>query len=177
MKDVNIFIDLDGVLAGFDEAMLTHFGVGGRDTMLTSAERWELINQREADGHDWFVELPLKIGALEMLEQIRRLHSRVCILSATGNEFFKHRAQKELWCRQQGINKFVDDIIIVPRAECKQFYASGHSILIDDEWHRCVKPFIERGGWGILHTTPEHTMEQLRAILQGHFVCAKSELG
>ncbi len=168
MKEYDIFIDLDGVVAGFDEAMLSNFGVG-KESMLSSAERWALINEYEAGGKEWFLDLPLKPGAIQMLEQIWNVadRHRICILSATGNQFFKHSSQKGVWCRLAGVTRFVNDLIFVPKAECKQFYANDHSILIDDNWDRCVKPFIDRGGWGIHHLHPELTMQKLRAILEG----------
>lgn len=164
-----IYIDMDGVLAGFDEHMIATFGIM-KEQRLSSAERWARINEYEASGHKWFADLPIKAGALAMVRDIYKLVKagtvgRAVILTATGNNFWVHKQQKVWWVVNSDIGSHVSDIIVVPKAECKQYYANNRSVLIDDNWDRCVEPFIERGGFGIHHLQPELTMMKLNNII------------
>lgn len=168
-----IYIDMDGVIADYDGAMLRHFGVG-EESMLTSAERWVLINDYEAAGGQWFLDLEPTVYASRLLSTVDGLKKlrgvdRVVVLSATGNDFFKHSKQKKNWLLKTGAWTLFDDVIVVPKAECKRLYANPQSLLIDDNWERCVRPFIEAGGWGIHYTDLQQCILKLDAILNGQF--------
>jgi 5'(3')-deoxyribonucleotidase len=175
-----IYVDFDGVLADFDGAMLENFGVG-KESMLTAERRWALINDYERNNSvrinpEWFGDLELMPDSVDLMRFLCKLRDdsegsmRLVGLTATGNDFWRHAFQKRRWAHEGIFEDFpFDEVITVPKAEVKQFYADPNAILIDDNWERCVKPFIERGGRGILHLNARLTIRKIQFILDGNF--------
>lgn len=166
MKPSIIYCDLDGVLADFDGAYERHFGLKRAVVDHKSdQEFWEKITLfRVSKGGKvgWFDNLyPMK-DYIVLWHYLLSCGVPVALLTATGLD--RERATEEK-------NKWIDfwlgkDVVplFVSTGKDKYKYATKTSILIDDT-AKCIIPWIDAGGTGILHTSAEDTIKQLKVIM------------
>lgn len=151
-----IYVDMDGVLADFEAAILALYGREGLDAQAHRDDFWKRLCVEDRV----FTHMkPIEEG-LRMVADLRNAGIPVCILTSTGG--MPHHndiaCQKLFWLRMHGLAD-------VPVAFCmntkgKGAYASAGAVLIDDrakvldEWYRW-------GGVGELFTR-----DQAAAIAQ-----------
>lgn len=156
MKDVTLYLDMDGVLADFHKAYTK------LDPALADRKKF-----REAVvTYRIFEDLEFMPDTQELLNHVSKLNGvDVQILTSMGTfDPFQGncaRNQKMLWLNKHNIPYKPN---FVRCKEEKAQYATPTSILIDDSIG-CITPFNAAGGHGILHKTAKETIEVLDSTI------------
>lgn len=153
-----IFFDSDGVVANFELHYADYFG--HTHDSVSDDQMWKHINSY----HDFFKNLPLIEGAKETIEKYRKTH-QVIILTACPKSNYTHAAlQKKLFFQE----KFDRDLWVLPVLGGKNkalFMQKAGDVLVDD-FAKNIKPWMELGGFGIVHKTWEKTNQELENYLK-----------
>jgi len=117
---------------------------------------------KEADKEGFFENLEPMDGARMMLVKAREITGDLPNILTAPTEKNPERCAKEkhAWMSKhfQGLfNEFICD-------KDKFQHASPHSILIDDR-EKYLNPFMDHGGIGILHKSPQNSMKMLEKII------------
>ena len=100
-----IYFDMDGVLA-----------------------RWRSVSVEETYRKGFFLEAPVDLLVLQLVNHLISAGMDVRILSAAYNA--QARKEKKLWLQNVGLG-FID-VVFVPYGESKANYVTGKAILVDD---------------------------------------------
>jgi len=160
IDNVIVYVDLDGVLADFEGAVLDRFGKKMRD--IPRNVLWTKIKHYNDNVEPWFYSLPKKHDADILWSFVTDNFSNVQILSASGTTPKDAPGQKKAWVGQH----FGWDITsnIVSSASEKAAFARPHALLIDD-MAKAVNPFINAGGMAVLHSDAKKTISALNVML------------
>lgn len=164
-----LFVDMDGVLADFIRGVERAFQVVHGDQVQYSEERyeqdkkfqsmvWKTIQAYQQMGHEFWYDLELMDDALTLWNYVKPYTPE--ILSATGQERFESGNQKIKWIAQKIGNVKVN---LTQKASEKAQHAQPNYILIDDKL-KAINPWIDAGGIGILHTSANSTIQQLKKL-------------
>lgn len=127
---ISIFVDLDGVIASFDEPFESNYGEFGKESFKKFCD----------DGG--FLDLPLLPNAKRLIDEISRHDVNVEILSSLGNYNLKQVAeQKVIWLKKHNINWHPN---FTQHKGLKKKFANLTSVLIDDKLIN-VADFRENG--------------------------------
>lgn len=163
-EDYKIYVDLDGVMADF---------VGGVRKLLNgdySEEQyeadskyrnkmWKALGEYQKQGGEFFYELGPMADASTLWSYVARYNPEV--LTAAGNPEYNADQQKRRWVSENiGPNVKVN---VTRKSRDKAQYADKNHILIDDK-EKSINPWIAAGGIGILHTSAEDTIAQLKKL-------------
>lgn len=160
MLKYKIYIDLDGVLADFDKKVLDAFG-----KTIPEFEKkvlWQKITQYDSTVEKFFETLELMDGAHRLIQFIKEQFDEYEFLTASGFTPHDVADQKRKWA-----TKHFDGIKcnVVRKSENKAMFANPESILIDDR-SKSIDPWTMAGGIGILHTSVDGTIRQLKELLK-----------
>lgn len=163
MEHKRIFVDMDDVIAGFNDHYLANFGKDLRISgAVTDEELWDNVHDYPGE---FFYDLPVMDGARDGLKWIKDQGYEVVYLTACPAENYENVAtQKHDWIRL-----ILEDerSLVVPivggknKARLVQFQGD---ILIDD-FHKNTTAWEASGGRAILHTDWPSTLEALRQML------------
>ncbi|AGR47829.1 hypothetical protein SmphiM12_197 [Sinorhizobium phage phiM12] len=152
-----IYIDSDGVCADFEtfyEEAFQH-----RHDSVTDEEMWRNIN---AHGR-FFSMLPLIDGTLEFIERFKKTHNIVILTACPKSDYQRSALQKKAWFKT-----FVDpDLMVLPVLGGKNkflFLQNPGDVLIDD-FEKNIVPWIEAGGFGVVHKDWKTTTEIVERYL------------
>ena len=161
IKNILVYVDMDGVVADFDAAMLDRFGVSADD--ITRKEKWEKISGYNDDVEPWFLSLQPMADAKELWDFLTSNFERVEILTASGVTLDDAPKQKCEWIK----DNFGPDVRVnvVKKSKDKAVYAEKNTILIDDRG-KAVYPFIAAGGKGIVHINAAITIKSLKFMME-----------
>lgn len=153
---MKLFLDLDGVLADFDQGFYDRFGSMPADH--SDGNMWKLIN----GSGTFFADLPLMKDAKYLFDVLNQLYD-VVILTACPRSNYKTAAlQKRQWIR----DNISDTVMILPvmgGANKGLFMDQLGDILIDDMEKNCIA-WNELGGVSIQHQTVSKTLNELDGI-------------
>ena len=153
---ITLYLDMDGVLADFTKEYMKH------DPEMKDRKRF-----REAVLNDKiFTKLDFMPDTRELLNHVSKLHGvNVEILTSMGThdpfQANEARYQKLQWLEKHNIPYRAN---FVHNKKEKAQYATPTSILIDDSVG-CVSPFIEAGGYGILHVNASDSISLLDSTI------------
>lgn len=154
-----IYLDMDGVLADFDDRWNAIFGESPTESRRQNKnnEYWETFVQTEQ-----FATLPPFPGWDTLFETVKSYGVNVEILSSSGGQKYHDEvsAQKKKWLKDYSIDIPVN---IVPGRRLKSNYATANTLLIDDT-PDVIMGFHEAGGYGILHDSAERTIKMLKGF-------------
>lgn len=155
---MNIFIDMDGVLADFVKGVEgPKFLNGPLDPGTYDGRKKDLSDQ------GLFLELPIMPGMQDLINYVKGTGLYWEILTATGDVNRKRvAADKYFWIR-----KNVDPGVLVTctiKGKHKAVYAREDHILIDDRADN-INAWIQAGGIGILHKDAQDTIKKLKLIV------------
>lgn len=154
-----IYLDMDGVLADFDDRWNAIFGESPTESRRQNKnnEYWETFVQTEQ-----FATLPPFPGWDNLYETVKSYGVNVEILSSSGGQKYHDEvsAQKKKWLKDYSIDIPVN---IVPGRRLKSNYATANTLLIDDT-PDVIMGFHEAGGYGILHDSAERTIKMLKGF-------------
>jgi len=156
---MNVYLDLDGVMADFEGHYLEIFG--HKHDSVTDAIMWHNINQY----HEFFLNLPPLSDALDFFKSIE--HMNPIILTACPKSNYNVAAiQKREWVRKQ-LSKTCWVLPVLGGKNKSLFMHEKNDILIDD-FEDNIKYWNLAGGIGILHREFESTYDKLMKILNEH---------
>jgi len=146
-----IYHDLDGVHADFEAGVKAI--TGGFPHQIEKRHMWKAINRKG----DFFESLKPLSDSRELFEFTSTLKVEQLVL--TGMPTIKDGAgQKTRWAHRY----LRDDLeVIVLPSKQKYLHAAPGRILIDDRIDM-ISAWSEAGGIGILHTSAESTIAQLK---------------
>ena len=149
-----IYCDMDGVLCDFDKRFM-EFSNGippsEYESKFGKKAFWELISKK---GVGFWVGIPWMSDGKQLWDYIKPYNPS--LLSAPSSEE-SSRLGKRLWVR----NNIPGTKLILRQAEQKQEFANPNAILIDDRTSN-IQQWIDKGGIGILHTSADETIKQLK---------------
>lgn len=152
---LEIFCDMDGVLVDFDKQAAA---IGFPPEVLAEPKKkghfWATVGANSKKGIPfWGLMEPLD-GYDELWHHISP--SKPTILTATGH-VGNAMPEKAQWI----MDRFgMVPTIFVRKSSDKAFYAAPNRILIDDR-EKCIGPWRDAGGIGILHTSATDSIQQL----------------
>ena len=121
---------------------------------------WKAVDKWVKSGKPFF-------GAMEPLEDAFELWDYIkeyfpTILSATGH-IHTAKTEKREWVEKHLGDTTAGMALFVRSSSDKAQYAAPNHILIDDR-EKSIEPWIEAGGIGILHTSANTTIKQLKEL-------------
>lgn len=153
------YIDSDGVLAAFEDKVSQ---IAGKPfSQISKGYMWKLIEDYNKTT-PFFESLEKMPDADILWNFVEANFANKFILTATGYTPHDADIQKKNWYRVT----YGPHVIVktTKKSPDKSAFASPTSILIDDR-EKSIKPWIDAGGIGILHTNAKDTIEQLQKIL------------
>ncbi len=156
MKTIQVFVDLDGVMADFDAGVVRITGKLPHEQESGNA-MWNAINSAE----DFFQNLPVMENAMHMWNFLLKYNP--IVLTATGHKYPEDvDRQKRAWVKKHLGSDI--EVITVQRSREKQQYAHERAILIDDR-SKSIDPWLAAGGNGILHVNVIQTLTQFPKMM------------
>lgn len=156
MIELDIYIDLDGVISDFNAHILTCLGKSISD-FDPKGKLWSSMDYYNKTVAPFFRTMPKMSDADELVIYIAGSYKSVKFLTASGFTPRDVKEQKIAWCAEH----YPDiECIVVTKSPEKAQYAHPHAILIDDR-NKSIGPWVAAGGIGILHTDAKSTIEKL----------------
>ena len=149
---MQLFVDLDGVLADFDAHHAAVFGV--RPDKQADNVDWAAV--RATPG--FYANIPPMADMSVLWEAIEPL--RPIILTGIPHSVDEAASNKTFWVRWH-LGPKVE--VRCCRSSEKCLHAQPGDVLIDD-WPKYRDLWIERGGLWVTHTSADRTIEQLRGL-------------
>lgn len=157
--DYKIFVDLDGVMADLDKLVKERTGKTFDQLRATGTGFTKFCAAQRAEGFTIFDNLDKMPGADYLWAYLVKYNPD--ILTATGHPTEKSTAEKIRWV-MDNLSGY-DQILTTISGADKHKYAAPNHILIDDRM-KAIGPWREAGGIGILHTSAEDTISQLKLL-------------
>lgn len=158
---IDVYFDLDGVLADFDGMYKELFGdsysVSVTDPAI-KAEKWAKV----ATYPSFFRDLPLLDGAMSLWESAAAYSRK--ILSAATKHIPASEPQKREWAKDILAIEGVDRVIIVIGKHNKTAYCKPGDVLIDDHPEN-IESWNNAGGKGILFLNAEQAGKELHEYM------------
>lgn len=162
-----LFVDMDGVFVDYEKHFNMHSDVelsvyNNNDSF---EEELDELKKMFVKDKEFFLHAPIMDDGLELYEKllfIQRKHNVfISLLTAVG----KHHPeiaveQKMAWAEK---NVPLLDFNYVIRSHHKANFARPYTLLIDDR-NKSLKPFLDKGGKGILHTSAKKTIKELTEL-------------
>lgn len=139
-----IYIDMDGVVADFDKAILEVFGEEYCDRVATDFWKDVCVEQKV------FERMPPIHEGMNMVHRIKANHD-ICFMTSTGGlpHHIDIAKQKLTWLHEHDLGKY--PVAFCMNTKGKGLYAHPGAVLIDDRQKVC-DAWAEGGGDAILFT-------------------------
>jgi hypothetical protein len=157
---MKIFLDMDGVLANFEDRYVEKFGEFPKDDVKRRKHFWNNWKKFVDDAD--FETLDKHKNCDQLLRAVRALKLPIEILSSSGGGYSHDivTEQKKKWLKSNGIEFNAN---IVPGGGHKAEFASAWNILIDDT-ENVIDRYRKAGGTAIHHVDIDETIKQLNAL-------------
>lgn len=146
---IEIYCDLDGVLAEFDNRFIRKMGILPDNAFAAMGDDsvWEKLHEIDPK---FFISLePIRESHYlqQALKEYHKMGMKIMLLTAYPGQYPDWARQKQEWVR-----KYIGNYptITVPGARAKKSYSGPYNILIDD-YHRTIREWNQVGGKGIYH--------------------------
>lgn len=156
-----IYLDMDGVLAAFDQKVEEIFKTHIQS--VPKKDLWGGIKRYNDTVEPFFENLEPMPDAMQLWKFCSANFQEVEILTATGHAFQGIGEQKRKWVAQH-LNSSVI-VHTVRKSEEKALFANPNSILVDDRM-KSIAPWRAAGGIGILHTSATQSIRELENFLK-----------
>ena len=151
--DYKIYCDMDGVLADFESGYEELTGIDLKGEFKKGDDFWDPI---KVAGVGFWAGLKWMPGGQELWDYLKPFNPQ--LLSAPSREQ-SSRIGKHVWVK----HKIPGTKLILRYANQKQQLATPESILIDDRQIN-IDQWEAAGGIGILHTSTDNTISQLKKL-------------
>lgn len=156
----SVAIDSDGVIADFNSKVVEILE-GKQMHEVPKGLLWKEIGRYDRKVEPFFESLGFMDNAHDLVEFAINNFDDVFVLTASG--YVPRNAP------QQKINWYAKHfpqlrVVVVDKSGDKAAYATPTTILVDDR-AKSIDPWVGAGGIGILHTSVESTIEQLRQYI------------
>lgn len=161
-----IYLDMDGVISDFDKRYFSIYGCNCRDD--PNEKHWfEFVKQK-----GFFLLEPCK-GMIDLIDNLYKLDVNVVILTCVSDRKNSRavRDQKIDWLQEYNLGHL--PAIFTHTKLQKSLFATSKTLLIDDSV-KCIEPFKEKGGYGILHQNVKQTIIELNCLKDKGLLCALS---
>ena len=161
IKNITVYVDMDGVIADFDGALRDKLGLSFNGDH--KGKVWGKIQKHNDTVEPWFYSLPKMADADKLWDFVTTHFENVEVLSASGTTPRDAPGQKKAWMGDH----FGYDVVVhvVQSSSDKAKYANANSILIDDR-EKSTKPFMAAGGMTILHKNADTTIAALKVMME-----------
>lgn len=151
-----IYQDLDGCLSDFDARFEYFSGMSPKEyeQQYGKTKFWNLIDDKV--GENFWSNMPWMPDGKELWGYIKKYNPKLLSAPSRDNS---SRIGKRKWVEMH----IPGTKLILSKAENKKDYARPNSILIDDNVKN-IADWIGAGGIGILHTSAEDTIKQLKKL-------------
>lgn len=146
---MQLFVDMDGVLADFDSHHEAVFGV--RADKLADNVDW----QRVRDHKDFYLNIPPMADMPKLWDYIGR-HKPI-VLTGIPSSVEEAADNKKAWARKH-LGPEIEVRCCLSKEKC--LHAAPGDILIDD-WEKYQSLWLAKGGRWITHTSAEKTVWEL----------------
>lgn len=164
-QSMKLFLDLDGVFADFDQGVQDLFDT--TPDQLSKNQMFKGIGEQMKRGIPFFYNLPLMEDAMILWNFVNR-YQNIAFLTSTGETQPEYvEQQKKQWV-QENFGNYEVNTVLRGAKKAEFVLPDALSILIDDKT-KCIDPWIENGGTGIVHTSATDSIDHLREIVNEHF--------
>jgi hypothetical protein len=166
-NQVQIYCDMDGVLTDFNESA-KKIGWKGPLPAVTKEDKSALWKMVVGNAEKFWGDMPWKEDGKILWEFIKPYDP--ILLTSVANSLSSKlgsggKRGKERWVGRELGRDYVKNNLIVVASHGKTKYAKKGSILIDD-FEKNIIPWESAGGIGILHTSADRTIDELKKLLQ-----------
>lgn len=167
---MNLYIDMDGVLADFDNAFVSTFGVDHR-TGMGKKEMWKHVHSHP----NFFLSLPLIKGAKALVQYAGDLWEacrldQVHVLTACPSSAYDRVAlQKIAWVRKHfdlWHTHQAGQVMPVMGSENKPLFMHQPGDILIDDWGKNIAAWEAHGGKGIKFENAEQAIAELRSAIK-----------
>ena len=155
VSQYKIFCDMDGVLCDFDRRFDQFAGIKPKEyeSRFGTKKFWEIIDKV---GAQYWSKMPWMPDGKELWSYISKY--KPALLSAPSMDP-SSRYGKHLW-----VNENIPGTkLILAKREKKRNYSGKNRILIDDRPDN-INEWVYEGGIGILHTSAQQTINDLKEL-------------
>ena len=153
MENYKIFCDMDGVLVDFDKGYHKLTGRHITGQFFTDNHFWDPINNA---GYDFWINLEWLPDGKDLWNYISKYNPQILSAPSRQND---SRVAKHDWVERE----LPGTKLLLRSAKHKKDFAAPNHILIDDRPDN-IEGWIGAGGIGILHTSAQDTIEQLKKL-------------
>lgn len=184
---VEIGLDMDGVVANMDKAIYDKFGLSFPKDQIPDDDFKRLresIYQGISNDPDFWIEIEPYDGYYEFFKRLQA-YGEITIISAIprhlscySQEAEMCRRQKTEWVRMHFGKKQAENVVVTKAAWKHKYISKEHnviSILVDDMIGN-IDNWRNSGGIGVLHTSFEDSLSQIRAQLPPDDYCQEFSL-
>jgi hypothetical protein len=166
---MHIYLDLDGVVVDLESAFENYYFDRKYDQTWQHYEKTTLNTTifkkiyEETDPYEFWLNLNPLPGYMELIDKCVGYvgQKNISILSAPTNDFTTECALGKMdWVKKGIPYNFRCNIV---KMSDKKLFSGKDKILIDDMSKNIIE-WTMAGGIGILHTTNEHTFQELKNI-------------
>lgn len=167
----HLFVDLDGVLASYDEHFFSLFGCNSMEWERKGKTVWDAI----AAAPRFFEDMPVIPGAIEFWHELHKLHLDPVILTSCGrSSFHQGLRSKMVWCqkhlkiedREHHVLTNGPIVIPVKAGWSKAAFARDETDILIDDWDKNCAAWEVAGGTAIHHTSFEKSLAELKRVMK-----------
>ena len=152
-----LYLDLDGVLADFDAAFPSVFGLDHRS--MADDEMWGKINAHPS----FFRDLPLCVGAYEMFWALAAIAQPIILTACPRARYAEVAAQKRAWVFAHFGKSFT--VLPVMGGHNKPLFMHSPGDVLVDDFRKNCDAWTSAGGSAVLHRGPVTTVAEVRALM------------
>lgn len=159
-ESYTVWIDSDGVLAGFEQLIEQYLGKPFHT--ISKGAMWRAVEKYDNEVAPFFESLPKMHDADTLVEFVKANFINYGVLSASGYVPKNGPQQKRNWYKQHYGNIIVK---VVTKSPDKAVFALNDRCILIDDRSKSIDPWVAAGGTGILHTSAADSIKQLKAIV------------
>jgi hypothetical protein len=156
IQQYQIYCDMDGVLTDFEARFEYFSGENPKEYQQRYGDKkfWDLIDVKVGVG--FWAGMKWMSDGKQLWKYIQQYNP---ILLSAPSKNNVSRLGKRVWVK----NNLAGTKLILSSASTKKQYSGKNHILIDDRADN-IQGWISEGGIGILHTSTENTIQQLKKL-------------
>lgn len=152
-----LFLDLDGCLANFDESFPRIFGIDHKT--IPEIEMWQYVT----DHPNYFACLSLMPGAKETFDKLQKYNP--IILTGAPKSCFDKAAQNKVEWVKKHLSTTIEIIVVMGGRRKPEHMRNPGDVLLDD-WEKNINWWNDAGGEGILYRNNVQALHDIENIFK-----------